>query len=169
MNIPFALTQGRNLDGQDGQAVIEVQPEISLSDFLRQVLIRRRNDPDVDRDAMLTAYRADILFLEDPQQAVLQDIRHISDFVEEQRPAIGRFKKAYFTIPVSSRKGPAYIAEEFTFQQTFRNGPAVDRHKRAVPAMTQIVYGLSQHFFARPGFSHEENSRIRRPIDLLVP
>lgn len=123
----------------DDQAVIEVQPEIPFLDFMGQILIRRRNDPDVDGDAMLTAYRTDILFLENPQQAVLQDIRHVSDFVEEQRPAIGRFKKAHFAIPVSSRKGPASIAEEFTFQQTFRNRPAVDRYKRAVPATAQIV------------------------------
>ena len=116
LDIAFPFAQRRDFDRQDGQAIIEVQPEMSFLDFTGQVLIGRRNDPDVDRHAALAANRPDILLLKDPQQPVLQNIGHVADFIKEQGAAISRFKEADFAIPVGPGKGPANISKELTFQ-----------------------------------------------------
>ncbi len=114
-NICTALAQGRHVDEQDGQPVIEVQPEAMVLDGLFQIPVGRSNDADVNGNRLMRAEAADTAFLQDPQQIVLQVIGHIPDFIEEQGPAIGRFKKSFASFTTGPCKGSARIAKEFTF------------------------------------------------------
>ncbi len=52
------------------------------------------------------------------------------------------------------------MTEEFTLQQVFRNGRAVDREKRLFGSLTVIINRAGDHLFARSAFAKNQDSDV---------
>jgi len=68
------------------------------------------------------------------------------------------------------RKGPLFVAEQFTFQQRFRNSHAVDDQEGLVGPKAVLIGGPRHKFLPRARIASNQNRRIRRgnPSDGLV-
>ena len=86
--------QGRDDDGQHVQPEEEIGAEVVFLDFLLEIPVGGRNHPDIDADIRRAADALEALFLEESQQLRLQRGRHLADFVEEDRAAVGHLQQA---------------------------------------------------------------------------
>ena len=121
------FAQWGNRDREDVQAVEQVRAELPLGDHLRQVTVRRGDEPHIHLDRLAAAEPLELLLLKHAQQLRLQFLRDIADFVEEQRPAVGQFEfdrprrstapvNAPFSWPNSSLSSrPVGIAAQLSF------------------------------------------------------
>ena len=67
-----------------------------------------------------------------PQQTRLQLGRHVADFIEKQRPALGLLEAAA-PHRLCAGERAALVAEQFAFEQVPRNRRHVERDKRHLP------------------------------------
>ena len=84
-----------------------------------QVAVRGRDDPHVDRDRLAAAERPHRALLQHPQQLDLQGGRHVPDFVEQQRAAVGLLEQA-LVIGDGVGEGALHVAEQFRLEQAPR-------------------------------------------------
>ncbi|MCY1312823.1 hypothetical protein D9M70_632850 [compost metagenome] len=80
-----------------------------------------RDDADVHLVRPGTTQGANFALLKDAQQFGLQGDRHVADLIEKECAAIRGIEQALI-IPVSATEGSLAIAEQFAFQQVFRQG-----------------------------------------------
>ena len=80
---PFA--QRRNLHADLVNPIEEILAKPAFVDQLRQVLVRGADHPDIDLDRPAPANPLDNLVLQETQQLDLHWLRHVANFVEEQR------------------------------------------------------------------------------------
>ena len=83
-----ALAEGRQVDGDHRQAMVEVRPEATLAGGRLQILAGGRDDPHVDRLAARRPQAPHRALLEDLQELGLGLRRQEPDLVEEQSPAV---------------------------------------------------------------------------------
>lgn len=83
-------------------------------------------------------------------------------------PPVGMHKKV-IVILGGAGEGSFLVAKELTFQDSFGNSRAVDRHKMPF-ALTQPVNGRGDQLLARPGLPDDEHSGIGggRTLDDVV-
>ena len=93
---------------------------------------------------------------------------HFADFVEQQRPAIRKFKTADLAI-VRSGESAFLVAEEFRFKETRRERSAVDLNKGLIRARPRVVH-CAREFFTRTAFPANEHGgfTLRDLPDLVV-
>ena len=111
---PFA--ERGHADREDAQTIEQVFAEAAGPDLELEVAIGRGDDADVDLDVLAPADAADGAFFEHAQQLDLERERHLADFVEEQRAAIGLFEDPEMT---RGRAGEAaaFMSEQFGFDE----------------------------------------------------
>ncbi len=69
--------------------------------------------------------------LQYPQQLDLHGQTHVTNFIQKQGAAFGRFKTP-FARRHGTGEGALFVAEQFALHQFLGNRPAIDRHKRSV-------------------------------------
>ena len=72
----------------------QVLPEPAGGDFVRQPGVGGREDPDVDLPRPRRTDPLELTGLEHTQQLRLEVERHVGDFVQEQRAAVGELEAA---------------------------------------------------------------------------
>jgi hypothetical protein len=165
-DIVASLSQRRDDHVNHVDAIKEVFAKLALRNQLFQIAARRGDDADVaDLGAILRADLLDFSGFEESQQQALHPRRHLSDFVEENRTAIGNFQLSGL-VTVGARKAATDVAEQFRFEQRFRNASAVHRHERQMGARTRRVNQAGHHLFADAAFSRDQNLGVR-PRDLF--
>ncbi|EWS64721.1 hypothetical protein Y695_02031 [Hydrogenophaga sp. T4] len=112
------------------EAVEQVLAEHAFLDPLLQVLVRGGDHTHVGTHRAVAAHAVEMAVGEHAQQARLQVKRHVTDFVEKQRAAIGLLKAAA-AHGLCTGEGPALVSEEFGLQQVFGDCRGVDRDKGA--------------------------------------
>ena len=93
-DVPGALAERRERDGDDAEAVVEVLAEAPRRDGLLEIPVRRRDDAHVDVEVARPADPPEGLLLEEAQELGLERRRHLADLVEEDRAAVGRARGA---------------------------------------------------------------------------
>ncbi len=146
------LPQGRQVDHDHPEAVVEVLPEAPRLNRLLQVAVGGGHDPGVDRDLLPAADALDGLLLEEAQELHLQGGRQFADLVQEERAALGQLD-APLALDVGAGEGPLLVAEEFALQQVLRDGAAVDRDEGPVFAAAQRVDGPGRQLLAGAAFA----------------
>ena len=129
-DVGHPFPQGREIDGNHSDPVIEVFPELPFPDQLLQILVGGGDDPHIDLDRAMVADPLDLLFLQDPQQLGLGGQGQVADFVEKDAAAAGRLEAAG---PAVIRPGerPLDMSEQFAFQEIVIERGAVDLDKRS--------------------------------------
>ena len=77
------LPQGRQSNGHDIQAEIQVFAKLASGNQGGQILVGRRNDPHIRLDGAAAANGCEFTRLQNAQQARLRLHGHIANFIEE--------------------------------------------------------------------------------------
>ena len=94
--------------------------------------------------------------LEHAQEFDLRVGRQVADLVEEER-ALVRLLEAADAPLVGARERAAFVAEQFTLQEVFRNGGAIDRDERRFGARAVLIDGAGDQLLARARFAPDEH------------
>ena len=119
-----ARAQRGNGDRKDVEAIEQILAEPAALDEFDQVLVGRRDQPEVDLDRPARADRIDLALLQRAQQLDLGVERQFADFVEEQRAAIGLGELADVLFG-GAGEGALLVAEQDRFDRGF---PAARRN-----------------------------------------
>ena len=98
----------------------------------------------------------------------MQVERNVAHFVQEQRPAVRQLEAADL-LRQGAGEGSSLVAEQFAFQQSGRNGGAVQRDEGEVPARTQPVDGARHQLLAGAGFTEDQHVRVGRRNHFHLP
>ncbi len=138
----------------------QVFAEQAVLDPAFEILVGGRNDADVGLDRRMPADAIEMPVGQDAQQAGLQFGRHVADFVEEQRTALGLLET-----PTSLRLGAgeraALVAEQFGFEQILGNRRGVDGDERPFGTRTVPMQRTRHQFLARTGFAGDQHGGVR--------
>src|SRR5207302_3703063 len=129
-------SQGRQLDRHAAQSIEEVLAELARANPGAQILMGGADDADVRRARPRSADWLDLALLQRPQERYLKPERQVPDLVEKERAAVGRAESSRCA---RHRAGESalLVAEQLRFGQLARDGAAVDRHERTLPARGQ--------------------------------
>jgi hypothetical protein len=155
----LALAQRRRFDGEYVEAIIEVFAEGVVGDELRQILVGRADDADIDLRRALAADRIDFAFLQHAQQFHLHVERQFADFVEEQRAAV-RFNELASVVVRRAREAALHVAEQNGLNQVFRDRAAVHRHERTARALGSALDRTRQQFLADAAFAGDQHRNV---------
>src|SRR6266581_352607 len=154
-----ALAQRRNTDLKHAQAEVQVRPKLALLGLLRQIAVRRGDDPDIDVKRVFAADGTHLPFFDGVQQFWLQVERQFPHFVEEQRAPVGSQEKSLARL-VGAGEGALGVAEEFAFQQMVGNGAAIDRNERPAAARIALMNQTRHHTLAGSALAGEEHDAV---------
>ena len=121
----------RGHQDEDDEAEVEVLAERAVAHRRLEIAVGGGDDAHVDLDASRPPMRLELLFLQHAQQLGLQLRRHVADFVEEQRAAVGGFEEAWRACSVAPVKAPLLVAEQLALQEIARHGRAVHARRTA--------------------------------------
>ena len=126
-----------------------------------EVSIGGRDDPDVDLCRPAAAHGLELVFLQHAEQLDLHVERQLTDFVEEQRAAIGQFEASD---PAIERAGErtSDMSEQLALDQPCRDRAAVDFHERMLVTRAAAVDGARHQFLAGAGFAEDQDRRVGR-------
>jgi hypothetical protein len=152
--------RGEN-EARDVEAVVEVEAEALVGDRLLQILVRRRDDPHVDRHGLVVAEAADLAFLDRAQQLRLEGRLRLRDLVEEERAAVGLLEE---TAARGDRAGvrPTHVAEELALEERLAHGGAVHRDEGLVGPQRVRVDRARHELLARAALTRDEHGRVGR-------
>ena len=137
------------------QSVVEVLAESAFGNFRFEIGICGGNNAHVDKDGCRTAHALDFAVFYGAQYVLLKFGGGVANFIEEEGAATRGFKFARAGF-CRARISPFFVSKEFAFEQLVGNGGAVDFDKGTVFAVTAIVDGSGDEFFARSGFARDE-------------
>ena len=165
-NVLNSVTQRRQAQTDDIQAMVEVLSKLSALDAFFQILVRRGNDANIGLNGLVTAYAVKVPVGEYTQKPSLQLHRHIADFIQKERAALGLLKAAQ-TRGHRTGERAFFVAKQFTFEQFSRDGRHVDRNVRGAAAAAVLPNGTRNDLLARSGLSGEQHGDValRKPSD----
>jgi len=168
-DILFSVTQGRDLEGDHTQTIVEVFPEIPFFDLFGQVHIGCRNHPAIHRDLTQIADPADLAIFQEAQQPHLHFSRNIADFVQKQGPVVRGLDEA-FLIADGVRKGPLHMTEQLAFKEPGGGRAAIHHHERMMPPGASFVDQPRHPLLTHPAFPQDEHVDITggNPFDQFV-
>ena len=140
------------MDGNNAQAIEQVFAELSGGDGFVQVLVRGGDHAHINFRFLIRADRPDLALLEHAEQLHLHRQAHVSNFVQEERPAV-RPSEQPLAVLVRPGEGALDVAEQLGFQKRFRKGSAIDGDERLLAAGAVFMDGAGDEFLARAGFS----------------
>src|SRR5262245_61216792 len=114
-DVVFSGAERRQLEREDIQQIVQVLAKSAGADFVAEILIGRRNHPDVTGPRDVFADSLVLPLLQHTQELRLQLDRQLADFVEKNRPAVRRLKAAR---PFTDRtgEGPTRVPEELALE-----------------------------------------------------
>lgn len=154
---PF--TQGRQVNGKDIQAVVEIAAEFITPDQLTQIAVGGGDNPYVDAVRLTAAQAFEFLFLQDPKQFGLRSQRNISDFIQEERAGMRHFE-ATDLLCDSASEGASLMSEQFAFEKVKWYGRAVQTDEGTAASITDGMDAACDEFLAGACLSQNEDSRI---------
>ena len=154
-----ALAQRRHFNREDVEAVVQVFAEGADFNHAFEVFVGRGNDAHVGALGFVAAHTFKGALLQHAQQLDLHGQRHVADFIQEQRAAVGQFKT-----PGAAGDGAGecalLMAEQFAFEQLGGNRPAVNGHKGRVTAFGVVMQVARDHFLAGPRLAQDQHTGV---------
>ena len=139
---PFA--QRRQVDPHHVEPVVKILAELPILDELFHVLVRGRDQANVDLDGLGSADAFDLPLLKHAEQLDLHGHGHVADFVEEQGALVGEFESPDALL-VGSGERAFFVAEEFAFQEVLVERSAIHGHERAAPIRNRGLVNRAGH------------------------
>ena len=142
-DIEFAFAEGRGVEGDDVEAVIEIFAEAAGFDFGGEFAVGGGEDAGVEFDGLATADAFELALLEDAEEFGLELRGEFADFIEEDGAAGGGFELAGFAFD-GAGEGAFFVAEEFAFEETFAEDGAVEGEEGAFGAVAGAMDGAAR-------------------------
>jgi hypothetical protein len=152
----LAFPERRHDDRVDVEPVIQIAAELPFFNGFDEVLVGRGDDAHVDLLRGVGADGLNGLLLDAAQDLRLERQRHVPDFVEEQRAAVG-LCEAPLAVAGGARERASGVAEQLAFEELFGDGGAVDGHEGGFGPRAAVVDGLGHDFLAGAGFAGDEH------------
>src|SRR3989304_5433282 len=153
--IRASLAQRWNENRDYIKPVIETLPQLSRFNERLQRSVAGGQDSDVDLDRTAGAHLLVFSLLKHAQELRLQVQGKVADLVEEERPPVGQLKT-----PLARSYGAGdrafFMAEQFRFEQRFRQRRAVDLDQRTARSWAGKVDGLGNQLFSRARFAADQ-------------
>ena len=127
------LAQRRQVDRNDVDPIEQVFAKTAVGNPLRQILVGRRDHPDVGFHFLEAADAPEFPLLEHAQELHLHHAAHLPDLVQEYRPALRDLDEPLL-VRLGAGEGAAHVAKQLRFQQRLGQRPAVDGHERLFAA-----------------------------------
>src|SRR6516165_1981307 len=141
------------------EPVKEILSKVLFGDFLLKRLVCRGNNTYVRLDGCVSPNARKLSFLQDPQYFALNRQGHISNLVQEKRAPVTLLKSAD-SLRGSSCKCTLFVAEQFAFEQIFRNCCTIDCDKRLHATVAIVMNRSSHQFFAGTALSCNHHRRV---------
>src|SRR5437667_4629836 len=162
------LTERRDLDRNDVQAVKEILLKFALGDHLAEIAVRGRDDAHVDAFGPFRPERLELALLKDAQQLRLQRGAHRSDLVEKDRSTVGERELALLGAGGAGERA-ADVAEELRLEQGLGNRRAVHLDERHAALRAAVVDRARDELLARTGFAEDEHGALGFGDELRPP
>src|SRR5262249_9014103 len=104
---------------------------------------------------------ANLFLLDRAQDLGLQHQRQFTNLIEEQCALLCLLKEAAL-IHLRIREGASQVAKQLALEELFRNGGAVDRHRRSIPAIAVVMNRLGRQLLTSSTFAGDQE--IRRTV-----
>src|SRR4051794_12017084 len=85
-----------NHDRNYRETVVEIFTEFSFGNQILKIAVRCRDDAHIDADDVKSTYFFNLAFLQQSKHPYLQFQRHLSNFIEKHRAALGHLNLALF-------------------------------------------------------------------------
>src|ERR1700722_13475696 len=158
-DVLFPFAQRRQGNRKSIQPIVKIFPELTVANHLPQVPVGSDNDADIHLRGTCAADGLEFAFLEYAQQLGLKFQRHISNFIEEQRPAIGKRKAAHVRSDRAGESSP-FMSEKPAFEKPGRHSRTVHLDEISVAARTEFMNRARYDFLAGAGLAREQHGRV---------
>ncbi|MDT4834630.1 hypothetical protein FQZ97_682740 [compost metagenome] len=155
-----SLAQRGQAHHQAVEAVVEVFAEVAARDHVLDVLVGGADHGHVHVHFLASPQRADPALLQHAQQPRLQVLGHVTDFVEEQRAAVGLQDLADGALLARTGEGAFFIAEQLGLDQRLGNRCAVDRNEGLTGTVRVTMDRLREQVFAGAGFAQDHDRDV---------
>ena len=103
--------------------------------------------------------------MEDSEELRLQLRRQLTDLIKEQGPSVRSSEEAVSALVAGAGVGPRLVAEELCFQETVRQGGAVERDEGTITSLRAGMDALGDDLFPHSGLAGHEDGGPRRGRD----
>src|SRR5262245_1115233 len=158
--VPRPLPERRNFEHDLREAEVEILAEAAAGDQVAEILVRRADDADIDRDSVAAAHALDHTLLQEAQQLRLQGGRKIADLVEEQRAAVRELELALGLLRRAGER-PLLVAEELALEQVLGDRGAVDGDEARRAPRREVVQPAREELLSRPRLAEDEDRCVR--------
>ena len=157
-----AIAKQRQVQGNPVQSVVKILAKFAVLNHLADVAMRGADHMQIDRNGLIASERNDFAFFDHTQQARLQHQRHIADFIEKQRAAVGLENLSHPAFLHRAGECAARVAEQLALDQALRDGGAIDRHECLVEPKAAVMQGLGEGFLAGAGRALQKYRHLLR-------
>jgi hypothetical protein len=155
------VAQRRQLDRVNVKTVVEVLAQSPFADRLTHRTIGCGQDAHVDWQVFACAEAQNSLLFENTEQFGLHLGPHLGDLIE-QKAATVRPLEASLAAAIRASKSPTLVAEQFAFDQAFRDSGAIDCHVWWVLARRSVVNRAGGPLFPRTALASDNHRRARK-------
>ena len=160
LDIGLALAEGRHLDLDGVEPVVEVFTELAPADGVEQVHVRGRDHADVRLLHLRRAHLDVLAVLEDAEQLRLRGEGQFADLVQEEGAAVRLLEVALAGFHRTG-EGALDVAEELGVDRSLGDRAAVHREIFPVLAAAVLVDDLRDVLFAGAAFPGDEDGQVR--------
>ena len=150
-NVLRAVAQRRQIQRQDVEAIVEIFAEKPFLHQLDQVFLRRADHPHIDVHFMILANAAEGAVVEKAQQLGLHARRHLANFIQQHRAAVGLLEEALLALQ--------RVAKQLALDRVLGNGAAVERQIGFARPRTGQMAGMGQQIFTGAGVADNQQRR----------
>ena len=162
-NVVFAFAQGRDIDRNLLQAVVEVFAETASPHSCHQVDIGGGHDADIYFQCSGGTHGDDLAVLEHTQQLHLHRQGQLANLVEENGAAVGLLEIA-FAVLFGTGESPFHMAEQLALDGAFGYGAAVHGNQSAplfgMFAQAVLVDDAREDVFAHAALAGDEDAEV---------
>ncbi len=165
-----AFTKRRHVDPDDVEAVEQIFSERAGRDPFVEIAIGGRDDADIDAGVdTVSAHPLHFAGLDESEHERLQSRAHLSDFVKEQRAAVGALEEPRL-VAICIRETASNVSEQFRFEERVGKPRAVDRDQSVLSPRAVLVNQMRHHLLADTCFAGNEHLRVApaRQFDVLA-
>src|SRR3974390_237661 len=149
------LAQRRHVNVEYVQAIVQVIAQFTTGHRFFRRLVGGGEDAHVHGGFAFGSEPAQLAVFENAQELGLSSNRHLTDFVEQKGAAFGQFEAARAAFEGAS-EGAFFMAENFAFNESLRDGRAIDGDERPALAGAKRVDGARNQFLAGAAVSRNQ-------------
>src|SRR5271169_1135009 len=117
--------------------------------------------PDIDGNGLVATHAFDFTFLKHPQQCDLDLGRQVANFIQKDRPAIGRFETSEASLGCAG-EGALLVTEKLGSNQRLWDCSAIHPDECMIRAIGSLVDAASDQLLSGTSFAENQDCRIGR-------